>query len=80
MFVNSFTASSQPNRHHPVHVFAVERTRLQIGPIEVIDGTPVLDVKAQSRRDESAWVTSFERSCDLRTTRYCEKPVTTDRN
>lgn len=30
---------------HPVQVRAVERARLRIGPIEAIDGTPVLDIK-----------------------------------
>jgi tRNA-Thr(GGU) m(6)t(6)A37 methyltransferase TsaA len=30
---------------HPVTVLALEGTRLRIGPIEVIDGTPVVDLK-----------------------------------
>jgi tRNA-Thr(GGU) m(6)t(6)A37 methyltransferase TsaA len=30
---------------HPVVVRAIEGTRLRIGPIEVIDGTPVVDIK-----------------------------------
>jgi tRNA-Thr(GGU) m(6)t(6)A37 methyltransferase TsaA len=30
---------------HPVVVRAIEGTRLRIGPIEVIDGTPVVDLK-----------------------------------
>lgn len=30
---------------HPVRVHAVEGTRLRIGPIEAIDGTPVVDIK-----------------------------------
>jgi tRNA-Thr(GGU) m(6)t(6)A37 methyltransferase TsaA len=30
---------------HPVVVRAIERTRLRIGPIEAIDGTPVVDIK-----------------------------------
>jgi tRNA-Thr(GGU) m(6)t(6)A37 methyltransferase TsaA len=30
---------------HPVTVKAIEGTRLRIGPIEAIDGTPVVDVK-----------------------------------
>jgi len=30
---------------HPVTVRAIDGTRLRIGPIEAIDGTPVVDVK-----------------------------------
>lgn len=30
---------------HRVRVLAIEGTRLQIGPIEAIDGTPVVDIK-----------------------------------
>ena len=30
---------------HPVQVRAVEGARLRVGPIEAIDGTPVLDIK-----------------------------------
>jgi tRNA-Thr(GGU) m(6)t(6)A37 methyltransferase TsaA len=30
---------------HPVTVRAIEGTRLRIGPIEAIDGTPVVDLK-----------------------------------
>ncbi len=30
---------------HPVQVRAVEHARLRIGPIEAIDGTPVVDIK-----------------------------------
>ena len=30
---------------HRVHVRAVERTRLRVGPLEAIDGTPVIDLK-----------------------------------
>jgi tRNA-Thr(GGU) m(6)t(6)A37 methyltransferase TsaA len=40
---------------HPVTVRAVEGTRLRVGPIEAIDGTPVIDLKAlippQDRKD-----------------------------
>jgi tRNA-Thr(GGU) m(6)t(6)A37 methyltransferase TsaA len=31
---------------HPVVVRAVDGTRLRIGPIEAIDGTPVVDIKS----------------------------------
>ncbi|MGH7588455.1 MAG: tRNA (N6-threonylcarbamoyladenosine(37)-N6)-methyltransferase TrmO [Gemmatimonadota bacterium] len=30
---------------HPVTLHAVEGTRLRVGPIEAIDGTPVVDIK-----------------------------------
>jgi tRNA-Thr(GGU) m(6)t(6)A37 methyltransferase TsaA len=30
---------------HPVVVRAIDRNRLRIGPIEAIDGTPVVDIK-----------------------------------
>jgi tRNA-Thr(GGU) m(6)t(6)A37 methyltransferase TsaA len=30
---------------HPVTVRAIDGTRLRIGPIEAIDGTPVVDIK-----------------------------------
>jgi len=33
---------------HLVTVRSVERSRLRIGPIEAIDGTPVIDVKSGS--------------------------------
>jgi tRNA (Thr-GGU) A37 N-methylase len=31
---------------HPVVIRAIEGTRLLVGPIEAIDGTPVVDIKA----------------------------------
>src|SRR5262245_3534971 len=30
---------------HPVVVRAIDKTRLRVGPIEAIDGTPVVDIK-----------------------------------
>jgi tRNA-Thr(GGU) m(6)t(6)A37 methyltransferase TsaA len=33
---------------HPVVVRAIEGLRLRIGPIEAIDGTPVVDIKSSS--------------------------------
>ena len=30
---------------HPVIVRAIDKTRLRVGPIEAIDGTPVVDIK-----------------------------------
>ena len=37
---------------HPVKVHYVEGNRLRIGPIEAIDGTPILDVKVAIKRIE----------------------------
>jgi tRNA-Thr(GGU) m(6)t(6)A37 methyltransferase TsaA len=34
-----------PQGLHPVVVRSIEGTRLRIGPIEAIDGTPVVDIK-----------------------------------
>jgi len=47
-------ATRSPHRPNPlglhrVTVRAVDGTRLRIGPIEVIDGTPVVDVKVAMR-------------------------------
>jgi tRNA-Thr(GGU) m(6)t(6)A37 methyltransferase TsaA len=44
-------AADRPNPLglHPVFVRAIEGNRLRIGPIEAIDGTPVLDIKPALR-------------------------------
>jgi tRNA-Thr(GGU) m(6)t(6)A37 methyltransferase TsaA len=39
-----------PLGFHPVAIRAIEGTRLRIGPIEAIDGTPVIDIKPVLRR------------------------------
>ncbi|HEX5136569.1 MAG TPA: tRNA (N6-threonylcarbamoyladenosine(37)-N6)-methyltransferase TrmO [Planctomycetota bacterium] len=39
---------------HPVTVRSVRGRRLRIGPIEAIDGTPVVDIKPVLRRDPAA--------------------------
>ncbi len=41
---------------HPVTVREVDGTRLRIGPIEAIDGTPVVDIKSVSHRDDQTHV------------------------
>jgi tRNA-Thr(GGU) m(6)t(6)A37 methyltransferase TsaA len=38
---------------HPVVVRAIDGTRLRIGPIEALDGTPVVDVKPVLRLDSN---------------------------
>ena len=35
---------------HPVAILAIEGSRLKVGPIEAIDGTPVIDIKPVQRR------------------------------
>lgn len=51
-------ATRSPHRPNPlglhrVTVHEIYGTRLRIGPIEAIDGTPVVDVKAVLRGDDS---------------------------
>lgn len=51
-------ATRSPDRPNPlglhrVRVHEIRGTRLRIGPIEAIDGTPVVDVKAVLRDDDS---------------------------
>ncbi len=35
---------------HPVTIKAIDGTRLRVGPIEAIDGTPVVDIKPALRK------------------------------
>ena len=51
-------ATRSPHRPNPlglhrVTVHEIRGTRLRIGPIEAIDGTPVVDIKAVLRSDDS---------------------------
>ena len=39
---------------HRVRVLAVDRPRIQVGPLEAIDGTPVVDIKPVLSRSEDA--------------------------
>jgi tRNA (Thr-GGU) A37 N-methylase len=32
---------------HPVEILAVDHLRVQVAPLEAVDGTPVLDVKPE---------------------------------
>jgi tRNA-Thr(GGU) m(6)t(6)A37 methyltransferase TsaA len=45
VFVTRSPDRPNPLGLHPVTVLALEGTRLRIGPIEAIDGTPVVDLK-----------------------------------
>ena len=45
VFVTRSPDRPNPLGLHPVTVKAIEGTRLRIGPIEAIDGTPVVDLK-----------------------------------
>ncbi len=49
-------STRSPNRPNPVGihrvtVLAIEGDRLRVGPIEAIDGTPVIDVKSSLPTD-----------------------------
>ncbi|MDA8099715.1 MAG: tRNA (N6-threonylcarbamoyladenosine(37)-N6)-methyltransferase TrmO [Nitrospiraceae bacterium] len=39
---------------HRVKVLAIEGTRLKVGPLEALDGTPVVDIKSAMPRDRDA--------------------------
>jgi tRNA (Thr-GGU) A37 N-methylase len=43
-------ARPNPLGLHPVTVREIDGTRVKIGPIEVFDGTPVVDIKSASTR------------------------------
>lgn len=45
VFVTRSPDRPNPLGLHPVVVRAIDGTRLRIGPIEAIDGTPVVDIK-----------------------------------
>jgi tRNA-Thr(GGU) m(6)t(6)A37 methyltransferase TsaA len=52
-------ATRSPDRPNPlglhrVTVHAIEGTRLRVGPLEAIDGTPVVDIKPVLRRSNDA--------------------------
>ena len=47
---------------HPVRIRAVVGTRIEVGPLEAVDGTPVLDIKPLLERDRTTGTrASFER-------------------
>ena len=52
VFYTRSPARPNPLGLHPVTVRKVSGTRLRIGPIEVFDGTPVVDIKSVSTRAE----------------------------
>ncbi|HEY6928543.1 MAG TPA: tRNA (N6-threonylcarbamoyladenosine(37)-N6)-methyltransferase TrmO [Thermoanaerobaculia bacterium] len=41
-----------PLGFHPVTIYSIEGNRLRIGPIEAIDGTPVVDIKPALRPED----------------------------
>ncbi len=54
VFYNRSPARPNPLGLHPVTVREVDSpARLKIGPIEVFDGTPVVDIKSASTRADS---------------------------
>jgi len=50
VFYTRSPARPNPLGLHPVTVREIDGTRLKIGPIEVFDGTPVVDIKSASTR------------------------------
>jgi tRNA-Thr(GGU) m(6)t(6)A37 methyltransferase TsaA len=50
VFYTRSPARPNPLGLHPVTVREIEGTRVKIGPIEVFDGTPVVDIKSASTR------------------------------
>jgi tRNA-Thr(GGU) m(6)t(6)A37 methyltransferase TsaA len=50
VFYTRSPARPNPVGLHPVTVREVKGTRIKIGPIEVFDGTPVVDIKSASTR------------------------------
>jgi tRNA-Thr(GGU) m(6)t(6)A37 methyltransferase TsaA len=52
VFYTRSPARPNPLGLHPVTVREISGMRLRIGPIEVFDGTPVVDIKSASTRAE----------------------------
>jgi tRNA-Thr(GGU) m(6)t(6)A37 methyltransferase TsaA len=50
VFYTRSPARPNPLGLHPVTVREINGTRVKIGPIEVFDGTPVVDIKSASTR------------------------------
>jgi tRNA-Thr(GGU) m(6)t(6)A37 methyltransferase TsaA len=50
VFYSRSPARPNPLGLHPVTVREIDGLRLKIGPIEVFDGTPVVDIKSASTR------------------------------
>ena len=50
VFYTRSPARPNPLGLHPVTVREIDRMRVKIGPIEAIDGTPVVDIKSASAR------------------------------
>ena len=50
VFYTRSPARPNPIGLHPVTVREIDGTRLKIGPIEVFNGTPVVDIKSASTR------------------------------
>jgi tRNA-Thr(GGU) m(6)t(6)A37 methyltransferase TsaA len=50
VFYTRSPARPNPLGLHPVTVREIDATRVKIGPIEVFDGTPVVDIKSASTR------------------------------
>jgi tRNA-Thr(GGU) m(6)t(6)A37 methyltransferase TsaA len=53
VFYTRSPARPNPLGLHPVTVREIAGNRLKVGPIEVFDGTPVVDIKSASTRAEA---------------------------
>ncbi len=53
VFYTRSPARPNPLGLHPVTAREIDGTRLKIGPIEVFDGTPVVDIKSGSTRADA---------------------------
>jgi tRNA-Thr(GGU) m(6)t(6)A37 methyltransferase TsaA len=76
VFATRSPSRPNPVGLHPVRVMAVEGTaRIRVGPLEVLDGTPVIDIKPAFHRanrqdgDEPAVSPSQARSMESRSSR-----------
>lgn len=53
VFYTRSPARPNPLGLHPVTVREIDGRRIKVGPIEVFDGTPVLDIKSASTRADN---------------------------
>ncbi len=51
---------------HPVRIRAVVGTRIQVGPLEVVNGTPILDIKPLLERDTTTGLVHRSSGCNGR--------------
>ena len=49
---------------HPVRIRAVVGTRIEVGPLEAVNGTPVLDIKPLLERDTTTALVPRSSGCN----------------